>query len=107
MRFNSPCPQSQGDRARKVQPRTQIRRSHSVSERAMLSGIPAVTEQQTKGNTPRVDCRPLIPEGAHSKFVFRPRKAVAFAYAHVTRRGHFGQWTGQPQRVDEARRSRK
>lgn len=73
----------------------------------MLSDIPAVTEQQTKGNTPRVDCRPLIPEGAHYRLIFRPRKAVAFAYAHVTRRGHFGQRTGQPHRVDEARRSRK
>ena len=60
---------------------------------AMLIINPAVTEQQTKGNTPRVDCRPLIPEGAHSKFCFRPLRAVAFAYAHVTRRGHFGQLT--------------
>ena len=59
----------------------------------MLLSIPEVTEQQTKGNTPRVDCRPLIPEGAHSKVEFVPLQAVAFAYAHVTRRGHFGQRT--------------
>ena len=81
--------------------------SPHLTQRAMLLSIPAVTEQQTKGKPPVGACQLVIHRGSHHQLIFRPRKAVAFAYAHVTRRGHFGQRTERPQGVDEARRSSK
>lgn len=61
--------------------------------RAMLRDVPLTNEIQVKGNTPRVDCRPLVPRGAT-----RPNLtayAVAFAYRHVTRMAVPGQLTGR------------
>ncbi|MFN4249845.1 hypothetical protein [Deinococcus sp.] len=61
--------------------------------RAMLRDVPLTNEIQVKGNTPWVDCRPLVPRGAA-----RPNLtayAVAFAYRHVTRMAVPGQRTGR------------
>jgi hypothetical protein len=53
-----------------------------------LDGIPEAAEQQAKGSTPRVACRPLVAEGVREqnfKFVCALPKAQALAYAHFTR----------------------
>lgn len=61
--------------------------------RAMLRDVPLTNEIQVKGNTPRVDCRPLVPRGA-ARRIDRFR-AAAFAYRHVTRMEVPGQRIGR------------
>lgn len=68
--------------------------------RAMLRDVPLTNEIQVKGNTPWVDCRPLVPRGA-ARRIDRFR-AVAFAYRHVTRMAVPGQRTGRVCHTQEA-----
>ncbi len=66
---------------------------HGAAIVAMLRGAPEITENLIKGNTPRVDCRPLVPRGAaHANLT---AFAVALAYCHVTRMAVPGQRTGR------------
>lgn len=68
--------------------------------RAMLRDVPLTNEIQVKGNTPRVDCRPLVPRGATlSNWT---AYAVAFAYRHVTRMAVPGQRIGRVNRTQDA-----
>ncbi len=73
---------------------------------AMLSGIPEVAEQQTKGKPPVGSARTVFHrEFQRRKFKFCRLNAVAFAYAHVTRRGHSGQCPAQPGFSSEAQKT--
>lgn len=70
---------------------------------ATVTDNPEVAEQQTNGNTPRVDCSPLVPRGAAlQKVVSRDSTREAFAYCHVTRMAVSGQRPGRVTHTQES-----